>query len=95
LQLQKFLGGIGSMHINNNRDVVSYSIDSNKSLLNLINHFEEHPLLTKKASDLFLFKQVVKHISNKTHLSMEGLHDIINIKASMNLGLSDFFKNRV
>ena len=29
-------------------------------------------------------------MKNKTHLSIRGLNQIINIKASINLGLSDF-----
>jgi len=33
---------------------------------------------------IFLFQRVVKFISNKNHLSMEGLQKIINIKAAMN-----------
>jgi hypothetical protein len=39
-----------------------------------------------------LFKQVIKLINNKSHLSNEGLNQIINIKAYMNLGLSDLLK---
>lgn len=93
LQLKEFLGGIGSIHINSSRNIVNYSVDSNKDLINLINHFEKYPLLTQKAADFILFKQVVKLINNKTHLSIEGLHQIINIKASMNLGLSDLLKS--
>jgi hypothetical protein len=30
---------------------------------------------------------------NKVHLSIEGIYQIINIKASINLGLSDFLKS--
>ena len=37
-----------------------------------------------------MFKEVVRLMNNKTHLSIQGLNQIINIKASMNLGLSDF-----
>jgi hypothetical protein len=29
----------------------------------------------------------------KSHLTIDGLNKIINIKASMNLGLSDFLKS--
>ena len=29
----------------------------------------------------------------KAHLSIKGLHQIINIKATLNLGLSDFLKS--
>lgn len=32
-------------------------------------------------------------MNNKAHLSIQGLNQIINIKASMNLGLSDFLKS--
>jgi hypothetical protein len=32
-------------------------------------------------------------MNNKIHLSFEGLQQIINIKASMNLGLSDLLKS--
>lgn len=31
-------------------------------------------------------------MNNKSHLSLEGLNSIVNIKASINLGLSDFLK---
>jgi len=31
-------------------------------------------------------------MSNKAHLSIEGFNKIINIKASINLGLSDLLK---
>jgi LAGLIDADG endonuclease len=93
LQLQQFLGGIGSIHINTTLNKVNYSVDSNKDLLNLINHLENYPLLTQKAADFLLFKEVVQLMNTKYHLSIEGLNKIINIKASMNLGLSDFLKS--
>lgn len=93
LQLREYLNGIGSIHINNNRDVINYSIDSNKDLKILINHFEKYPLLTQKAADFILFKEVIELIRNKNHLTMEGLQQIINIKASMNLGISNFLKS--
>ena len=92
-QIQQFLGGIVSIYIHPTRNIVNYSVDSIKDLAILINHFEKYPLLTQKAADFILFKQVVKLINNKAHLSIEGLHQIINIKASMNLGLSDMLKS--
>jgi hypothetical protein len=50
----------------------------------IIPHFEKYPLLTKKSADFILFKQVVELMSKKGHLSMDGLNQILNIKASMN-----------
>jgi len=87
------LGGIGSIQINPSRNVLNYSIDSNKDLINLINHFDNYYLLTQKAADFLLFKQVVLLMNSKAHLTNEGLHQIINNKASMNLGLSEFLKS--
>ena len=48
--------------------------------------------LTQKLADFRLFKQVIELKKKKTHLTIEGLYQIINIKASMNLGLSDMLK---
>jgi hypothetical protein len=91
--LQQHLGGIGSIHLTSNRDVVNYSIDSTKDLNKLMTHLEEYPLLTQKASDFLLFKKAVKLVNDKAHLTVEGLKKIVNIKASMNLGLSDTLKS--
>jgi hypothetical protein len=43
-------------------------------------------LLTQKAADFILFTRVVELMNTKDHLIFEGLKNIINIKASMNLG---------
>jgi hypothetical protein len=91
--LQQYLGGIGSIYSVRSRPVVNYSIDSIEDLNKLIFHFDKYPLLTQKASDLLLFKQAVELVNNKAHLTVEGLNEIINIKASMNLGLSDALKS--
>jgi len=87
------LGDIGSIHLARNRDIVNYSIDSNEDLNKLIIHLEKYPLLTQKAADFLLFKQAVKLVNNKAHLTVEGLNQIVNIKASMNLGLSNMLKS--
>jgi hypothetical protein len=91
--LQQYLGGIGSIHLASNRDIVNYSIDSIKDLNKLITHLEKYPLLTQKAGDFLLFKKAVELVNDKAHLTVEGLEKIVNIKASMNLGLSDTLKS--
>ena len=94
-QLQQYLGGVGSIHLHKaslRRDIVNYSIDSIEDLNKLIIHLEKYPLLTQKAADFLLFKPAVELVNNKDHLTVEGLNQIINIKASMNLGLSDILK---
>jgi LAGLIDADG endonuclease/NADH-Ubiquinone oxidoreductase (complex I), chain 5 N-terminus len=90
--LQEYLGGIGSIHLARNREIANYSVNSIQDINNLIIHLEKYPLLTQKAADFLLFKQAVKLVENKAHLTVEGLNQIVNIKASMNLGLSERLK---
>ncbi|CCC14778.1 unnamed protein product [Sordaria macrospora k-hell] len=51
--LQQYLGGIGSIHLARNRDIVNYSIDSIEDLNKLIIHLENYPLLTQKSRGFF------------------------------------------
>lgn len=44
-------------------------------------------------ADFLLFKKAVKLIENKDHLTIDGLNQIVNLKASINLGLSDMLKS--
>ena len=93
LQLQQYLGGVGTIFTIPNLNMVNYVIASNKELTSLIINLEKYPLLSQKAADFILFKEVIILMKNKYHLSNEGLNQIINIKASINLGLSEFLKS--
>jgi hypothetical protein len=68
---------------------VSFRVNSLEDLTNIIiPHFSKYSLLSQKAADFYLFKQIIELMKNKAHLTTEGLQKIINIKSSMNLGLS-------
>jgi hypothetical protein len=72
---------------------ISFRVNSLQDLTNIIiPHFVKYPLLTQKAADFYLFRQVTELMKNKAHLTTEGLQKIINIKASVNLSLSDELK---
>jgi hypothetical protein len=58
----------------------------------IIPHFKQYPLLTQKRADFELFKRVVDLMNHKEHLNPKGLQEIVNIRASINLGLSDILK---
>lgn len=58
----------------------------------IIAHFDKYPLITKKRADFELFKSVVNKLTLKEHLKLEGFKEIVNIRASMNLGLTDALK---
>jgi len=92
LELQRYFG-FGSIIKYKTRTLVKYSVSSIKELnCGIIPHFTKYPLLTQKAADFILFKQIVELMNSKAHLTIEGLNQIINIKASMNLGLPEDLK---
>lgn len=53
---------------------------------------DQFPLITQKYADYLLFKQGYDLVANKQHLTISGLHQIVGLKSSMNLGLSDHLK---
>ena len=67
-------------------------VQSLRGLNVIVNHFERYPLLTKKCEDFKLFAQIMTLINKKEHLTLSGLHEIISLKASMNLGLPTSLK---
>lgn len=55
----------------------------------IIPHFDKYPLISQKLADYILFKQALEFVNRKEHLTPEGLQEIVNLKASMNRGLSE------
>lgn len=66
---------------------------SPKELAVIVDHFNKYPLLTQKRADFELFKSVLDLVNRKEHLTSEGLQKIVNLKASINTGLSDTQKS--
>jgi len=60
--------------------------------LKIIPHFNKYPLLTKKEKDFLLFKEIVNLLNNKIHFTLEGIQKIVNLRASINKGLSEDLK---
>lgn len=82
--------GVGGIRVNKKDFSVNYSVASLKDLIDvIIPHFDAYPLLTQKNADYLLFKKVVYLMEKKEHLTDEGLHNIVSIRAVMNNGLSD------
>jgi hypothetical protein len=53
----------------------------------IIDHFDRYPLISAKVVDYILFKQCYNLIVLKEHLTIDGLLKLVDIKASLNLGL--------
>lgn len=58
----------------------------------VIPHFDKYPLKTKKHSDYLLFKEAVMIMQRGEHLTIEGIQKIVNIRASLNKGLTTVLK---
>jgi hypothetical protein len=86
--IQAFFGGVGTI-ASHGKTKVQYRVSSIKDLEVIIQHFDSFPLITQKWSDFQLFKSAFELVSHKKHLTLEGLVNIVSIKASINLGLSD------
>ena len=94
LKLQEFFD-CGVIVNKNTRNESSFRVNSLQDLTNfIIPHFSNYPLLSQKAADFILFAKIVKLINNKVHLNEDGLQQLINLRASMNLGLSDLQKSK-
>lgn len=71
---------------------LQYTVKSLKNLSIIIAHFDKYPLISQKRADYELFKLAVSLLKNKKHLTKEGFKEILSIRASINLGLSDELK---
>nr|YP_009262040.1 LAGLIDADG endonuclease [Chrysoporthe austroafricana]AMX22115.1 LAGLIDADG endonuclease [Chrysoporthe austroafricana] len=85
--------GAGNIFYNSFDNTCKFKVSSLDALSNvIIPHFKQYFLLTKKRSDFELFSRVVEIMVGGDHLNLKGLQEIVNLKASLNLGLSDKLK---
>lgn len=88
--LQRQLGNVGSITVKKNTtQMAQFSVRSLVDLVSkVIPFFDNYPLITQKKADYLLFKEVILMKKNKEHLTPEGIDKIINIRTSMNRGLT-------
>ena len=95
LELRNYLGGIGSIHIYSNRDIVNYSIDSTKNLMVLINHLEKYPLFSSKKLDYNDWKEIALLILEDKHYTEKGIERTEFVRNNMNLKRTSFTWNHL
>jgi hypothetical protein len=94
-KIKYFFGMIGSITYNASNNTFTYAVTNLKDLLNvIIPHFWNYPLLSQKSADFNIFCIIVKLLNDRIHLSETGLEQIVNLKASLNKGSSEFVKSR-
>jgi len=90
----KSLLGVGNLlerNINGQQSI-KYRIQSVKDLKVTLDHFDKYRLISQKRADYELFKQAIRLMEQKEHLTEAGLAKIVALKASMNTGLSEELK---
>jgi hypothetical protein len=87
--IQAYFGGIGSI-VKADKDMYAFKVTSLKEILTyIIPHFDMYPLITQKKADYLLFKDIALMMKKGDHLNKEGLQSIVDIRATLNLGLSE------
>lgn len=90
-EIQANFKGIG--RISNKENSVYFRVQSLEEILNvIIPHFDKYSLITQKLADYLLFRKIVIKMKDGEHLTKEGLQAIVNIRATINLGLSEDLK---
>lgn len=83
--------GVGGIY-KHSSDMMRYKVSSIQDIVKvIIPHFDKYQLVTQKRVDFDIFKRIVR-IINKGPISREDMQEIVNLKTSMNLGLSDSLK---
>jgi hypothetical protein len=82
-ELQNFFG-VGRVY-KHGQTGIQYQVNSIIELQLIIKHFDKYPLLTKKRIDFLLFKDIVSIISQKEHLTPEGIFKLVSIRATLNI----------
>lgn len=92
MKIKSFFNEVGTISFSNDNGVM-YRIRKLDDIINIIiPHFNNYPLITKKHSDFIIFKKIIKLINKGQHLNKDGLIKIVNLKSSLNKGLSDELK---
>ena len=86
LRIQHGLGGIGT--VASHQSSCALRVKKLNELIELMIFFDKYPLISWKRGDYLLFKQILSIIQLKEHLTLQGLQKIVNIRATLNFGLS-------
>ena len=85
--------GVGNIYHNKNDNTFKWKVSNVSDISNvIIPYLNKYPLVTQKRADFEIFTRITKMLENKEHMNCKGLQDIVNLKDSLNLGLSEKLK---
>jgi hypothetical protein len=89
LESLKYTLGVGNIFYNSRDKTYKFKVSKFHELNDkILPHFEKYYLISQKCIDFELFSKIITIIKTKKHLTKQGLQQIINLKALLNLGLS-------
>lgn len=89
--IQNYFGGVVTVKVKG--DKCSFIVSSLSQITKvIIPHFDSYPLITNKLADYSLWKGIIEIMKVKNHLTVERLNEIVQMKAQLNLGLSEELK---
>lgn len=89
--IQNYFRGVGAVKVKG--DKCTFIVSSLSQITKvIIPHFDSYPLITNKLADYSLWKGIIEIMKAKKHLTVEGLNEIVQMKAQLNWGLSDELK---
>lgn len=91
--IQRYLG-VGDVAKSGDAAMVYIVRSLNDIRQKIIPHFENYPLKSQKLADYLLWKEIVMLMGCGDHLTDKGVRKILNLRASLNLGLSDALKSK-
>lgn len=85
--------GVGNVYYKSKEKMYYWRVSSFGELHNvIIPHLTKYYLISQKRADFELFSKIINLIKDKKHFNQEGIEQIINLKSSMNKGLSEKLK---
>lgn len=92
MKKKSIFNDIGTITFSNDNGVM-YRVSKLSDKINIIiPQFNKYPLITQKHGDFVIFKNIIELRNKKKHLNKNTFIEIINLKASLNKGLSDKLK---
>lgn len=85
LQIVQNLFGFGKVTLRSKTDVYRYTVTGFKSMNDIISYFKEFPLLTKKGQSFDKWLNIHNIVSNKLHLTEEGLAQVRALQKEINI----------
>lgn len=92
-QIKAYFDGVGIITKSEAKSMCAFRVTSLKQITKVIlPHFALYPLKTQKGADFQLWLDIVNIMLNAKSLTENDLKNIVNIRASLNLGLSEVLK---